>query len=196
MRADVTAADGPHTAGGLMWPIIAAVALCDQATKWVMLSFLGRYPDPHGYPVIPDLFFFRLKTNTGVAFSMFEQHPEILTIVTTGAILIIGSWAWSIPREDRMGRTAFAMILGGALGNLIDRYLRGHVIDFLDFVFPGFLGRLHARFFGSDHFATFNLADSAIFLGMVLLLLGLLTHRHPAPADEAAPGGPAETPVT
>jgi signal peptidase II len=175
----------PRAARGLAWPLIIAVTLCDQTTKLLMLRSLLNYPSPNGHEVIPGLFYLHLKTNTGVAFSLFENHPGALTYITTAAVLLIGVWAWSIPRSDRMSRTSFGLILGGALGNLIDRYTRGHVIDFLDFIFPGVLGRWHRAIFGTEHFATFNLADTAICLGMGLLILSLFftSERAAAPAE-------------
>ncbi|MBN1475579.1 signal peptidase II [Candidatus Sumerlaeota bacterium] len=175
--------------GGLVWPLLIAVTLCDQLTKWIMLHWLREFPPPHSHTVIPGLFAFTLKHNTGAAFSMFANHPEILTYVTAVAILIIAWWAWFVPRADRLARTAFALILGGALGNVIDRFARGFVVDFLDFTFPGILGRWHTGLFGTDHFATFNLADTAICLGMGLLILSLIlpeanSHRVPTESPE------------
>lgn len=190
-RRLATAADGaarPHAApGGLAWAVILAVALCDQATKMAMLSWLGPLERGASVEILPGLFHFTLKANPGVAFSLFAAHPEILTYVTTAAVLIIGWWAWSIPRWDRVSRTAFGMILGGALGNLIDRYARGHVIDFFDFIFPSILGRWHTRLFGTPHFATFNMADTAICLGMALLILMLFIGREEEASGEQPP---------
>ncbi len=169
---------------GLAWVVIAVTAVADQVSKLVLLSALSDAP--RALEVIPGLLFFRLKVNTGVAFSLFAGFPFALTIITTVAILVIGWWAWSVPRSDRLTRFTFGLILGGALGNLIDRYTRGHVVDFIDFRFPGFLGDWHTRFFGTPHFATFNVADSAICVGMGLLILAIFLHRHDE-TEEANP---------
>jgi signal peptidase II len=186
-----TPPEGEHRPGGLVWPLLIAVTVCDQLTKWIMYQWLHEPPPSNSHTVIPGLFSFTLKHNTGAAFSMFANHPEILTYVTTAAILIIAWWARRVSRTDRLTRTAFALILGGALGNVIDRFARGFVVDFLDFTFPGVLGRWHTSLFGTDHFATFNLADTAICLGMGLLILSLIlpeANCHRIPSDPPEEG--------
>jgi len=196
MRAQTEETPGRPPAGGLAWVLLITVAVCDQLTKFVMEDWLPglQQRQPLGHPVFENLLYFHYKQNTGVAFSMFAQHPEILTWVVTIALVVIGWYAWQVPKDDRLSRAAFGLILGGAVGNLIDRHTRGYVVDFIDFVFPGSLGELHARFFGTDHFATFNLADTAISIGMGLLILTLLIHRprhseaeKKAATDAAAP---------
>ena len=172
--SDAAAARHP---GGLAWPLIVGVTVCDQATKAAMVSWLPSVAGPRGHEVFENLFYLHLKRNPGVAFSLFDDHPSVLTVVTSVAVALIGWWAWTVPRGERLTRNAFGLILGGALGNLIDRYARGHVIDFLDFIFPGVLGRWHTTIFHTPHFATFNLADTAICLGMALLVGSILFHR-------------------
>lgn len=175
--------------GGLMWWLIALTAILDQGSKLLMTMWLTE-----GLPrvVIPNLLFFTLKANPGVAFSLFAEHPEILSVVTSVAVLVIGWWAWKVPRTDRLTRVAFGMILGGALGNLIDRFRLGSVVDFIDFKFPGFLGNWHAKFFGTPHFATFNVADSAICIGMGVLILAIILQEVGRKPSKAPPNSAPE----
>ncbi len=183
-------ASAPRPApGGLAWIVIAAAAAVDQASKAAAERVLPAWHDPRGVEVFEGLLYLHYKRNTGVAFSLFAEHPEILAFVTTAAVLLIGWWAWQVPRSERAARFAFGLVLGGALGNLIDRWLRGYVVDFFDFIFPGLLGRWHERWFGSPHFATFNVADSCITIGVVLLILSLLFAAEPA-----APGPEPDRP--
>jgi signal peptidase II len=177
--------------GGLAWPVIGLAALADQISKFLVVQQLAAYPDPRGYQLFPGMLHFLYKRNTGVAFSMFERHPEILAYLTTAAIIAIGWWAWQTPREEWLVRLSFGLVLGGAVGNLIDRWMRGYVVDFVDFIFPGPLGRWHDHFFGSRHFATFNLADTWITIGMVLLIAAMLFAKPAPPPAE----GKMETPT-
>jgi signal peptidase II len=184
-----TSRDDSSRPGGLAWLLIVSVAAVDQLSKWVMLDWLPQASPRQQVAVIDGLLNFRLEHNTGVAFSLFRDHPGILTFVTSAAVIIIGAWAWTVPRADRASRSAFGLILGGAVGNLIDRHWRGHVIDFIDFVFPGVLGEWHAGVFGSAHFATFNLADAAICIGMVVLIAAMFFQPSESDAKETTPGG-------
>jgi signal peptidase II len=145
---------------GLSWLWLSALTLVlDQITKLVVVDQLAPYQD-----VIPLTGFFNLVHvhNTGAAFSLLADQPGwqrgfFLTVglVASGLLLYL-------LRKTR-GRTVFclslALILGGAVGNIIDRALYGHVIDFLDFHLAGW------------HWPAFNVADSGITVGAVLLVL-------------------------
>lgn len=144
---------------GLVWLWLAAVVLIlDQITKLAVIDQLTAYVD-----VIPLTGFFNLVHvhNTGAAFSLFADQPGwqrwfFLAIASVASVVIIHL----LRKTDNhpLFAVALALILGGAIGNVVDRVLYGHVIDFLDF------------YLGAWHFPAFNVADSAITVGAALLI--------------------------
>jgi len=157
-----------------------AVLVLDQWTKWLVESHLS---DHASVTVIPNLLDFTHVRNTGVAFGLFAARGDatatwILTGLGLAALAFVGYYFRIAPASDRTLMAALALILGGAVGNLIDRILRGGVTDFVDF------------FFGSYHWHTFNVADTAITVGIGLMILGAFRHRH----AEEAPAGSASGP--
>ncbi|MDO9227604.1 MAG: signal peptidase II [Pseudomonadota bacterium] len=144
---------------GLVWLWLAAVVLVlDQATKLLVIDSLVAYID-----VIPLTSFFNLVHvhNSGAAFSLFADQPGwqrwfFLAIASVASVVIIHLLRKTDNRP--LFAIALALILGGAIGNVIDRVLYGHVIDFLDF------------YLGAWHFPAFNVADSAITVGAALLI--------------------------
>jgi signal peptidase II len=149
-----------HQRNALVWLWLAAlVLLLDQATKLAVVDRLIAYVD-----VIPLTGFFNLVHvhNTGAAFSLFADQPGWQRGFFIGVALIASGVILYLMRKTqgrRMFSIALALILGGAIGNVIDRILYGHVIDFLDF------------YIGSWHWPAFNVADSAITIGAVMLIL-------------------------
>ena len=134
------------------------VVLLDQAAKALALRFLSF---DQSLPLIQGFFHLTLVHNTGVAFGFFRGHEGALLVLITMSLFFL--WVWAVRMESKSagGRIAFALILGGALGNWIDRVRFGAVIDFLDFrIWP-----------------VFNVADSAITLGVGLYLLLLLRKK-------------------
>ena len=152
---------------GLALAIIAA----DQLVKWVVL---GRFA-PGEQRVVTDFFNLVLVFNKGAAFSLFAQAPGWQAPLFIGfALVASGVVSWLLVKDPhkRLFCLGLALILGGALGNVIDRLRFGHVVDFLDF---------HA--FGA-HFPVFNVADSAITIGAALLILdGFVFHEKRAGAS-------------
>jgi signal peptidase II len=144
---------GPLSAFGL--GIAAAVVVVDQFAKLVVEA---RLPEGEAIPILPILSLFHVR-NTGIAFSMLEGTGfglVLLPLVVTAVVLVF----WARNREGgRLAAAGFAMILGGAIGNLIDRLRLGYVIDFL---------LLH---FGDWTLFVFNLADAALTVGPAVLLL-------------------------
>jgi signal peptidase II len=142
----------------------ALIVLADQLTKWVLLARLA----PGERREVTEFFNLVLVFNKGAAFSFLAEaggwQTPILVAFAIGAALIV-SWLLLRSRGRRMFCTGLALILGGALGNVIDRLRFGHVVDFLD---------LHA---GGWHWPAFNVADSAITLGAALLILDGFTHH-------------------
>jgi signal peptidase II len=149
-----------------------AVILLDQATKFLVVRFLELY---ERVEVLPILEFTRLH-NTGAAFSMLANASGWQRWFFIGLGLVISVvlvvWIWRLPRGPRRLPIALALILGGALGNVIDRLYHGFVVDFI-----------HAHW-GSAYFPAFNIADSAITIGALLMLIDAF--REPAnPTQES-----------
>lgn len=150
------------------WLVLAAlVILLDQASKaWVLSAFhLGE-----SLPVT-DFFNLVLVMNPGASFSFLADAGGWQKWFFIVLALAVSAWlVWEIRRHaaERLLPLAFALVLGGALGNIIDRFRFGAVVDFLDFHVAGW------------HWPAFNVADSAITVGVVLLLWLQLTHKEPA----------------
>jgi signal peptidase II len=161
----------------------AAVALvADQVTKEVMLHLL----DPaNPIPIVPGCFELLLVFNPGAAFSMFEGARWMFIGVSALALVFLPYYLRGLMRQGERSRgypIGLGMILGGAIGNAIDRLFRpeGLVVDFF-----------HA-FWGDKHFPVFNVADSAISVGLAVLMLTMVLR--PAAAGQARlVEGPAES---
>jgi signal peptidase II len=143
--------------------VFLGVILFDHLTKWWAIVTLRQLDEFTGtlrsIVIIPGFLDFTYDENTGAAFSLFQNHPTALTAVSFVIAGMIFWWYWTTPRAHRGTRIALALVLGGAVGNLIDRVVRGAVVDFI-----------HA-FYGRYHWPTFNVADSAICIGIALLIL-------------------------
>ncbi len=146
--------------------VCAVVFALDQLSKWAMLTLVLN--PPRIIPLLPFLNF-RLGFNTGISFGMFSDllasSPWLLIVfaLAVAAVLL----AWAIRAEHPMERSALALIAGGALGNVADRWRQGAVTDFLD---------LH---WNDWHWPTFNIADVAIVVGCILLVLSNVGAREP-----------------
>ena len=145
---------------GLRWLWLSFLAIgLDQVTKLLVIAEIRLY---ESIPVIP---FFNLTRvhNHGAAFSFLADaggwQRWFFTIIAIAISSLIFFWLTKTRREQILLPTAFCLILGGAIGNLIDRVAYGYVVDFLDVYYKGY------------HWPAFNIADSAIFLGAVLLLI-------------------------
>ncbi|MCL2591525.1 MAG: signal peptidase II [Betaproteobacteria bacterium] len=139
--------------------IIALVAVFDQVTKvWVLAYFKHS-----GRLEVTSFFDLVLAFNTGAAFSFLAEHSGWQRWFFAALALIVSIWLLVLMwqhRHERLLPSAFALIIGGALGNVIDRFIHGAVVDFLSF---------HA---GQYYWPAFNLADSAITLGASLMIVG------------------------
>lgn len=141
-----------------MFYIIALlIVIFDQLTKAIVLS---NFTPPAVLPVFP-FFNLVLVMNKGVSFSMFSSDAEWMPWVLTGigSLITIGIAYWLYIEKNILLKTALALILGGAIGNIIDRIRFGAVVDFLDF---------HA--FGY-HWPSFNIADTMICIGATILII-------------------------
>jgi signal peptidase II len=145
----------------------ALVLALDRLSKWFIettVSFL----EPRR--VIPGFFDIVRSENRGVAFGFFndstsEWRTLILVLLSVAAVIGVTVLLWRPERLDRLSRWGCALILGGAAGNVLDRILYGRVTDFLLF------------YIGDYQWPAFNVADSAIVVGSILLALGLLRPR-------------------
>ena len=145
--------------------IAISVLILDQITKWIVVTRLT--PDAI-LPVIPGLLSLVRVENRGIAFGFLAGISSslvfgLIILISAAAMGLVCYLIWKSDSASRRARTALALILGGATGNLVDRMFRGSVVDFLDFYIRGY------------HWYTFNLADSAIVVGAGLLLLDLLS---------------------
>ena len=149
--------------------IIASVVLLDRVTK---LYIRTAFSSIDAVAVVPGFFNIVHTENPGAAFGMLADSPStfragILVFISLAVMSIIGVMLWK-QQTPPLSSHALSLVFGGALGNLIDRILRGTVTDFLQV------------FFGSYEFPSFNVADSAISIGAFLLILELLLSRPPA----------------
>ena len=150
--------------------LITALVIGDQLIKWLVEAFM-EYQQP--FQLLPFFSLYRTH-NFGIAFSMFAgQSPVVLVIVALGVTAFV-AWLWaSSPKEQWVAHMGFALIIGGAIGNLIDRVRLGYVVDYFLFHLP------------SWSFAVFNLADAAITVGAGLVLLNeFLLWRRAKPQQE------------
>lgn len=144
--------------------IALAIVLTDQVSKTVVVRSmrLGQ-----SIPIVPGFFDLTFVLNPGAAFSLFATLPEsfrnpFFILVSMAAVVLIVLYRARHLRQHRLASVSLALILGGAIGNLIDRVRLGVVVDFLDV-------HLHQY-----HWPVFNVADSAISVGVTLLLLEML----------------------
>ena len=150
---------------------IAVVVVLDQLTK-----ALVRMNLPYGdsFTIIPGLLDLAHVQNTGAAFGMlnnvdFAYKPVVMIIFAALALVAIAAYGTQLGFHDRLARFGLALILGGAFGNLMDRATAGHVVDFVDV------------YWRDVHFWAFNVADAAISVGAVLVILdtlGIGRRRH------------------
>ena len=142
----------------------AFVAACDQLSKSIILAIVMQ---PPRVIEITEFFNFVLVWNRGVSFGMLQSAsiwgPILLGAVTVGIIVLLFSWLREA--KTRLCVIALGLVIGGALGNLIDRVLHQAVVDFLDFHIGGY------------HWPAFNVADSAITVGVICIIYESLFER-------------------
>jgi len=152
--------------------LLTAVVAVDQVTKW----WVARTLDLHEFRSIVDgCLSLSHVENRGAAFGILSEaglpyQSAMFSAISIVALVAIATYAFRLPPEARLPRLALALVLGGAVGNLIDRIRLGHVVDFV-----------HA-YWGRHQWPDFNMADSAITVGVALLLLDML--RTPATPAE------------
>ena len=169
--------------GRELYVVVAlAVTVLDQLVK----SVVDRFMSLHESRVLIDGFLhLTYVRNRGAAFGILSDaelpyQSVLFSVVSALALLAIAVYAWRLPAASRLPRLALALVIGGAVGNLVDRARLGYVIDFVDV------------FWGAYHWPAFNVADSAISVGVVLLVFDILRHPHGEPAS-GTPLGAAST---
>ena len=169
---------------GSRYLLLAAIALTvivlDQVTKFWITESMRLH---ESISVVPNLFSFTYIRNPGAAFGLLAGSSNAFRTVFFGvtslfALALLGTILVRLPDKDWIGQISIAGILGGAIGNLIDRLRFGEVIDFLDV------------YVESYHWPAFNVADSAISVGVVCLIIHFALERKEAPlqAPDAPPG--------
>ena len=137
--------------------IIFAIIALDQWSKWAIKTSFNLYQSK---PVIQDLLHFTYVTNDGMAFGLsFPGGKHILLVMTILLTGFIIGFLWKEREGHPLVKYGLALILSGAIGNLIDRFLYGKVVDFLDLMI------------GDFHWYIFNVADSSVTIGMVLFIV-------------------------
>jgi len=141
--------------------VIVAV---DQATKAMVRASV---PIHDSVTVIPGFFNITHALNSGAAFGFlngveFPFKTAVIAVIAATALIGVGVYAASLSHHQLIARIGLALIVGGAAGNLIDRVLAGSVVDFADF------------YLGTHHFWAFNVADSAISVGVTIMILDML----------------------
>lgn len=154
--------------------IAGGVFLLDRLTKWLVSQKIALY---HGVDVIPGFFRLTHVRNQDAAFNLFSGSPAqfkvaLLILLSVATLAVVSTLLWKNRSATNITTIALSLVGGGALGNLWDRVVTGKVIDFLDF------------YVGSHHWPTFNLADSAIVVGALLLVSEIFL----APREEKVTG--------
>jgi signal peptidase II len=146
-----------------LWlPIL--IVVCDQLTK---LAIRARLPEHASITVIPGFMDLTHVRNTGAAFGIlnavdFPLKTAVIAMIATAALIGVGFYAARLPYHQIVARTGLSLIIGGAAGNLIDRVVAGSVVDFVDV------------YWRTHHFWAFNVADSAISVGVAMMILDML----------------------
>jgi signal peptidase II len=146
-----------------IWLSVAVVAI-DQLTKAMVRATL---PLHDSRTIIPGLVDFTHVRNTGAAFGFlnavdFPFKTVVIALIATAALIGVGMYAASLAHHQLIARVGLALIIGGAAGNLLDRVMAGSVVDFVDVYWRNW------------HFWAFNIADSAITIGVAIMILDML----------------------
>ncbi len=145
----------------------------DQVTKWLVLAYIPEYSPIH---VIPGFFNLVRTYNTGMAFGLMKDSNAFFIGLSFFALLVLGIMQWRGAFAGWLPQTALLLLIAGICGNLTDRIVHGHVIDFLEFYVEAG-GRPLA-------WPAFNVADSCICVSAALLILGSFRKQQPRASEE------------
>jgi signal peptidase II len=159
--------------------LIFAVVCLDQLAKWIVVRSIGLHDS---VPLVDGLLSLSHVRNRGAAFGILSDwdlpyQSTLLAALSLAALGAIALYFWRLPPSARLPRLALGLVLGGAIGNLIDRARLGYVVDFV-----------HV-YWREHQWPDFNVADSAITIGVTLLVIDILRSS----GHEAAADAPAET---
>jgi len=140
------------------WAIAFFVLVLDQLLKFSVISKLTPL---RSIPVIGNFFYISYVKNTGAAFGLFAGQMAFLIIIGLAVCAVVVYFHFKVPFSSHFTQTSLALILGGSIGNLVDRIFRGYVVDFIDFRF----------------WPAFNLADIAVNFGIFLIIVIQLTGK-------------------
>jgi signal peptidase II len=162
-----------------LW-IAGVVVALDQVTKALVDDLMALH---ESRPIVEGLVRLTYVQNRGAAFGILSEaglpyQSVMFSVVSMLALLAIAMYAWRMPVQSRLPQSALALVMGGAVGNLLDRARLGYVIDYVDV------------YWGAHHWPAFNVADSAISIGVAMLVIDIL--RNPQPFS---PLGAAEQPI-
>jgi signal peptidase II len=146
-----------------LW-IAGVIVALDQVTKALVHDFMTLH---ESRTIVEGLVRLTYVQNRGAAFGILSEaglpyQSLMFSVVSLLALLAIALYAWRMPVQSRLPQTALAMVMGGAVGNLLDRARLGYVIDYVD------------MYWGPHHWPAFNVADSAITVGVALLVIDIL----------------------
>jgi signal peptidase II len=171
----------------IMMGVGLLVILVDQLTKHWVVSYFSTKPDGYVVPILGPILTLQYVENHGVAFSLLQGQTVMFFFIAL-AIGVIAYFYWRMRETGSLAlKISFGMVLGGAIGNLIDRFSHAYVVDFIHF---------QIRAINFD-FAVFNVADSAISIGVVLLayLIWRMGTEGERSAGRRVASDTAETPV-
>jgi signal peptidase II len=173
--------DETRRSGFYLW-IAGAIVALDQVAK----ALVDRYLELHeSHTLVEGLARLTHVQNRGAAFGILSDadlpyQSVLFSVVSILALGAIAVYAWKLPVSSRLPQTALALIMGGAVGNLLDRVRLGYVIDYVDI------------YWGRHHWPAFNVADSAISIGVALLVLDILRNPQPEAAKPEIPATAAQ----
>lgn len=143
------------SARGRVFLIPLVIVALDQVLKSVMTGWLGPDARFHRHDLIGDSVAFQYVENRGAAFGILPEQTGLLTAIAIVIVVFAVGVMWKESRSNLLATVAIGMVVGGALGNIVDRLRLGYVVDFI----------------AVGQFPKFNLADSMVTIGVVLLLL-------------------------
>lgn len=153
--------------------------MLDQVSKSIVLRELGPNGSHDVVTIIPGVLRLIFVRNTGSAFGLFQGSSDVLKIVAVVAIVLLGLYYARAAARDWVMALALGLQVGGAIGNIVDRFRHGYVVDWIDL----------------PRFPTFNIADSAITVGVVLLIYALMFRDTNVPSEQAEPTDTDRQPV-
>ena len=144
----------------MIWILIAIIfgsVVLDQLSKWLAVVYLQGEVS---FPLWKDVLHLTFVKNEGAAFGMLADHRWVFMIFSSVAIVGLSIYLFGFCKENKLVKICLAMIIGGGIGNMIDRVALGYVVDFIDFTLIDF--------------AVFNIADSCVCVGTFMLSLWLI----------------------